>query len=114
MNINLKPQLITEIDLFCYMVERGKPTALITIKDQYINDAIDYVKLNYKLETYVCDLADGWKQLWIYKRDYFIEIINCLPEMPKTIYDHWVLGKVFGYSDEAIEEFLHDVKIKKF
>ena len=35
-----------------------------------------------------------------------LEIIKALPHNPKTVYDHWVLGKAFGYSDESIGEFL--------
>ena len=35
-----------------------------------------------------------------------LEIIKSLPENPTTNYEHWILGKAFGYSDGAIKEFL--------
>jgi len=55
-------------------------------------------------------LSNGWFRLWIFKKDIMLEIIKVLPDKPNSIFDHWVLGKVFGYSDEAIEEFLTSSK----
>ncbi|MEJ8552752.1 hypothetical protein [Tepidibacter sp. Z1-5] len=55
---------------------------------------------------YTENLYEGWKVIWIYKDEYLLEVIKNMPEKPKTIYDHSVLGKVFGYFDKAIKEFI--------
>lgn len=101
MNEFLKGQIFT----YCELVARGKPAAIISIQDRYVNEAIEVVKCN-KLYHIVEELSEGWKTLWIYKERYMEEIIKKMPEKPKTVYDHWVLGKIFGYSDEAIKEYL--------
>lgn len=101
MNDYLKAQ----IDNYCYAVKTGKPTAVVAIQERYLKEAREIVK-EYQLKAYVEDLSDDWKTLWIYKDDYLIEIIKKMPEQPKDVYDHWVLGKIFGYSDGSIKEFL--------
>lgn len=101
MNEFLKGQIYT----YCELVDRGKPAAIISVQDRYLIEAIEIIKSN-KLNFLVEELSEGWKTLWIYKDKYIQEIIKKMPEKPKTIYDHWVLGKIFGYSDEAIKSFL--------
>lgn len=95
-----------QIDTYCYMVSRGKPAAVIAIQNRFVSDIKSSIKSSYGLKTLEQPLADGWISLWIFQKDFMLEIIKCLPEEPKTIFDHWVLGKVFGYSDEAITEFI--------
>ncbi len=94
-----------KINNYCYQVETGKPIANLPIQKRYIIQALKIIK-EYGLKSYEENSAAGWSILWIFKRGYLLEVINNLPEKPKTVYDHWVLGKAFGYSDEAIEEFL--------
>lgn len=98
--------ILRQIEVYCYLVQRGKPCALIPIQERYLYEALEYVRSLHKLNVYAVKLSDGWTSLWIYKDDYMFEVIKSLPEKPKTIFDHWVLGKAFGYSDEAIKEFL--------
>lgn len=98
--------LIGKVDTYCYLVQRGKPCAMLPIQERYLLKVKEHIKKIYGLKIYNEKLSDGWLTLWIYKDDFMIEIIKSLPEKPKTIYDHWVLGKAFGYSDEAIKEFL--------
>ncbi|WP_024833810.1 hypothetical protein [Ruminiclostridium josui] len=95
-----------EIDSNCYMVLRGKPAAVLPVKKEFVKEAKDRIINFHKLKMIEQHLSKEWSSLWIYKKDFMFEVINCLPEKPKTVYDHWVLGKVFGYSDEAIEEFI--------
>jgi hypothetical protein len=95
------------IDLYCYMILRGKPCACESIQERYFEKMGIRIKNVFGLKTYGEDLALGWKTIWIYKDDYMLEIIKLLPEQPKTIFEHWILGKAFGYSDEAIKEFLN-------
>lgn len=94
-----------QISIYCYLVKTGKPTVMIPIQDRYINEALKIINKE-SLIAYIQDLSEGWKTLWIYKDKYLLEIIKNMPEKPKTAYEHWVLGKIFGYSDEAIREFI--------
>ena len=32
--------------------------------------------------------------------------IKSSPDQPNTPYDHWILGKMFGYPDEEIRDFI--------
>lgn len=95
-----------QIDSYCYMVSRGKPAALMPVQKRNISSLKSMIVNTYNLKTYEQPLDKQWVSLWIYKKDFMLEIIKCLPEKPKTIFDHWVLGKAFGFSDEAIEEFI--------
>ena len=99
--------IIANVDLYCQMIHVGKPCASLAIQDRYVEEIVDRVD-NLKLKTYVEDLSNGWKTLWIYKDEYMLDIIKSLPE-PKTKFEHWILGKAFGYSDEAIKVFLENV-----
>lgn len=97
--------LMAQINENCFMVERGKPSSVIAIKNINCSQAIKLVNehgLKHKLK----DLDDNWKSLWIYKYEYMSEVINSLPDKPKTLFDHWILGKAFGYSGEAISDFI--------
>lgn len=98
--------VLGKIISICYMVERGKPCACETIQNRYIEEIVKEVHRMYNLKTYVEDLAPEWKTIWIYKDDYMLEIIKLLPDKPNTSFEHWILGKAFGYSDEAIKNFL--------
>jgi len=101
-----------QIDKYCESVIAGcKPVAMFPIQDRYIEESIKIINENYNgsLLSHTEFLYKDWTTVWIYKKPFMIEIIKSLSEKPKTIFDHWVLGKAFGYSDEAIEEF---IKIK--
>ncbi|AKN32395.1 hypothetical protein Ccar_16615 [Clostridium carboxidivorans P7] len=90
---------------YCEFVSRGKPTAMMPLQDRYIEEAESIINKN-NLFAYIEDLSEGWKTIWIYKEKYMLEIIKNLPEQPKTVFDHWILGKAFGYSDESIKKFI--------
>lgn len=51
-------------------------------------------------------LSKGWVTFWGYKYPHILEVIKNMPQAPKTVYDHWVLGKLFGYDEVAIQEFV--------
>ncbi|KOA19343.1 hypothetical protein CLHOM_24490 [Clostridium homopropionicum DSM 5847] len=101
------------INTYCEFVKRGKPTAMIAIQNRYVDDAIKIVTKIYNLNTYIENLSEGWKILWIYKDNYMLDIIKEMPEQPKTVYEHWVLGKIFGYSDESIKTFIETKVLHK-
>jgi len=103
MNVELK----TQINNYCYLVQRGKPSAMLQVQNRYVNEAMEIVE-GYKGLYYINKyLSDGWREFWIYRKPFMLEVIKSLPEKPKTIYDHWLIGKAFGYSDEAIEEYIN-------
>lgn len=97
--------ILNRIDFNCDMVQKGKTCSCEAIQDRYVEEAIKVIN-NFKLKVYVEELSEGWKTIWIYKDEYMLEVIKKLPEQPKTIFEHWILGKAFGYSDEAIKNFL--------
>jgi hypothetical protein len=99
--------VLREIETYCYMIQRGKPASVSAVQNRYIDEAKELVETKYNLKVYIECLAEGWSNVWVYKQDYMLEIIKALPEQPNTIYDHWVLGKLFGYSDESIAEFIN-------
>jgi hypothetical protein len=97
--------ILEQINFYCDMVNKGKPSACQAIQERYISKATEIIEEN-KLKVYIEELYPDWKTIWIYKDDYMLEIIKELPKEPKTIFDHWILGKAFGYSDEAIRDFV--------
>lgn len=98
--------ILGQVNVYCFMVERGKPCAMIPIQERHVQKIEEYIKNIFGLNVYTENAVDGWVSLWIYKDKFMLEVIKSLPEKPKTIFEHWVLGKAFGYSDEAIREFL--------
>ena len=94
------------IDVYCYMVKNGKPAALVPVKLCYEKEAIKYVK-SYDLKALSEELSKGWVMIWIYKYPHILEVIKSLPPSePKTIYEEWILSKLFGYDEESIKRFL--------
>ena len=96
-----------DIDTLCYLVQRGKPCALVPLQNRYVGDTTKKIQEKYgNLFTYTEPLAEGWTSFWVYKYPYMLEVIKNLPEQPNSTFDHWVLGKAFGYSDESIGDFV--------
>lgn len=93
-----------ELETYCHMVDRGKPAACMAVKDIELEEAVAVI-VGMKLNYHIQDLADGWKTLWIFKRPFIKEVIKRAPETPKTVTDHWYLGKLFGYGDDEIERY---------
>lgn len=98
---------------YCYQVKCGsKPIAFTTLKTKYIDLAVSYAKEEYGLNTYIEEIENypKWKNIYIYKHKYLIDIIKYLPKSPMTPYEHWIIGKACGYSDDAIGEFINKRK----
>lgn len=107
----LSGELLGRLRVYCEMVQRGKPAAMFPIQARYANEAKTIIQ-SYGLHEYLEKLAEGWLTLWIYKFPHILEVIKSVPQAPSTAYDHWVLGKLFGYSEEVIHEFIwRDEKI---
>jgi hypothetical protein len=100
-----------QITTYCEMVEKGcKPLAFFNLKNRYVKAVKDYIQ---KCELY-CYIKNSkeypeWTTIYIYKYKWFINIIKNLPDEPQTIFDHWIIGKACGYSNEAINEFINKI-----
>lgn len=99
-------RLLGQVDAYCYMVERGKPAALVPVQERWLEEVSRLVTDTYGLKVYTESLSDGWAGLWIYKYPHVLEVIKAMRQAPQTVFDHWALGKLFGYTEEAIHEFL--------
>jgi len=102
-----------QITTYCEGVRTGsKPVAMTSIQTRYL-DEMKVIVENEDLRIYVEDVIqdDNWKTAFIYKHEYLLDVIKVAPKYPNSTFDHWVLGKLFGYSDEAIGDFL--VKMNK-
>lgn len=98
-----------EIRTYCLQIKCGsKPMAVTNIKTVYVDIVTNYIKEKYNLNVYTQDIENypECKNIFIYKHDYLIDIVKSLPEKPQTPYEHWIVGKACGYSDEAIGEFI--------
>lgn len=91
----------------CQMIYRGtKPCAIMPIMDRDLKMAKIICTIeNCKFKTIY--LSDEWKTLWIYIRDELLKVIDLLPIEPQTEADHYLLGALFGYSNDAICDFLN-------
>ena len=100
---------VAELDTLSYMVRTGKPAAMMPVPVRCLEAARRRVRRLHGLETYEQIICNGWASLWIYQYPHIREVIESLPDAPQTVYDHWVLGKLFGYSEEAICSFIGDL-----
>ncbi|HEY8803994.1 MAG TPA: hypothetical protein VIM42_02610 [Clostridium sp.] len=99
-----------QLNAFCYMVEKGcKPVAMMSLQNRYIDKAKEIVKEIDNLKFYSEYLCEGWATIYIYKHDYLLEVIKNSPKDHVTVYDHWVLGKMFGFSDDEIGKFVESL-----
>ncbi len=96
-----------QLAAYCYMVERGKPAAMIPIKKSQVKSAIKFVKEISELMVHTEEISDSdWQIFWVYKHPHILEVIKSLPRVPRTVFDHWVLGKLFGYDETSIQSYL--------
>ena len=107
MNNILKEKLYN----YCYQIKTGKPVANIPVQNRYVQEAEEMI-IDNGLIFFPKFLYEGWTTIWVFKKPFMKEIIERIlelfpPEQPQTAFDHWVLGKLFGYSDEAIEKYIN-------
>lgn len=94
------------IDALCYMVQRGKPAAVVSLQTRYVDTAVKVIHTSYQLKTHIEISCEGWVNLWMFRHNHILDVIRALPQVPSNDYEHWLLGKLFGYSEEAIAEFI--------
>lgn len=102
----MSERVLGTLEAYCYMVRRGgKPAANVPLQDRYLEEARAVVE-QHGLQCHVEELAPGWKTVWVYRFPHILEVIKAVRQAPETAFDHWVLGKLFGYSEEAIQAFV--------
>lgn len=94
-----------EISAYAYLVQRGKPASSFPVKVDHVQKIESLVE-SHGLNLYCESLSEGWVTLWIYKYPHILEVIKSLRRSPQSTFDHWVQGKLFGYDEAAIAEFL--------
>lgn len=98
-----RTRIVTNMEL----IKAGKPCSKILVHVEHVEKfKALIIKEDLSVYTKPSLTSESWVALWIFKHNYMLPIINNLPDNPETAFDHWVLGKAFGYSDEAINEFL--------
>jgi hypothetical protein len=88
------------------MVYRGcKPASMIAIKE---NDFAEAVKIcdQEKCRYYTFDLPNNWIEFWIYERKELLSVIKLTKSKPENEEDHYLLGALFGYSNDKICDYL--------
>lgn len=118
----LNDNIIAKIDSYCYFIDKGKPVAMEPVKSEDIKEVADIIEKNKKSCFYRDLTRAEWEafgysegidsnyiQVWIYEKPIMLDVIKMMPKRPETIYDHWVLGKIFGFSDEKIEEYILEI-----
>lgn len=104
----MSSEIEMQIMMYCEAINTGtKSVAMMNIQTRY-TPKLKQITEKENLHVYIKNVASdqNWKIAYIYKYSYLIDVIKIAPEYPSSIYDHWVLGKLFGYSDEAIELFV--------
>ena len=94
------------IELAQQVYRGSKPCAVMSIKEldkQIAKITVIKEMCKFRIES----TAEGWCVIWIYIKDELIDVIDCLSNIPETAADHYLLGSLFGYSNESICAFLH-------
>ena len=99
--------LLGEISASCYLIERGgRSVSNHTVQSRHLEAIQAYITHNHRLNTYARTYYPGWVSLHIFKRAFLLAVIKEAETLPPSIFREWVWGKLFGYSDEAIEEYV--------
>jgi hypothetical protein len=90
----------------CYLVSRGvRPAAMQAVQDRYVAQ-VRAVAARQGLLMLTEDLAEGWTTVWVFREAHVGFVIQQTAKQPATAFEHWVLGKLFGYSEDAIADYL--------
>jgi hypothetical protein len=90
----------------CQMVyHECKPCAMIPIKKKDKDYALHIC--NNDVYTYIEDIDKKRIEFWMFKRIELLDVIKLLPDNPQTKADHYLLGALFGYSNNAICDYLN-------
>lgn len=103
--------VITALETQALLVSRGvRPAAVEVLQERYLDEArrvAEHHQLLWRADV----LANGWTEFWLYRYAHLNGVIDNVSRKPATAHEHWVLGKLFGYSEEAIADFLNDQEL---
>lgn len=117
--MNEKDKKISEVENECYLIDKGvRSCALVSVSGFYQNEMdilskLEEVVLVHKLHSYTikqkfldCDLEVY--TFWIYKYHHQLALIKYVESKSdnKDILSEWITGKLLGYSDESMENYL--------
>lgn len=94
-----------ELRIYCDLVKKGKPAAMLAITEKNLDEAIKTAG-DYGVKYYYVNYYENWYEFWIYRYPHILDVIKAVPNAPRTVYDHWVFGKLFGYDEASIGEFV--------
>jgi hypothetical protein len=82
-----------------------KPCAVMAIQCKYEPDVIALTSEENVLYHIVP--SDGiWLELWLYKNPIMKNIIESSPRKATTVFEHWAMGKMFGYGTDEVLDFI--------
>lgn len=98
--------IVGELATQAILISRDvRPAAMEAVQDRYLDEARAIAK-NHGLRLLAYDLSVGWKEVWIYKHPHVGLVIDRTSRQPANGFEHWVLGKLFGYSEQSIADYL--------
>lgn len=109
-NQGLPDRVASQINNVCYYVSRGvKPCSVMGFKDVSHAEKAVRIAKTWKLFTFIDREHQVCAQLYVFKYEIFHAVFEELTKKNLPLSEqtkHWVTGKLFGYSDAAIAEFL--------
>lgn len=106
----------------CYLINKGiRSCASLTIGVHGSKD--DSAVFLYQLEQIVLshglhsvafelprgedDSPDDWFfDFWVYSYPHQLPVINAIQNVPRSFLREWAIGKLLGYSDQSMEDYL--------
>jgi len=100
-------------ELAAQVAAGAKPVAEVSIKSDEGDEYAKYVHQHYPaLFCYIEGSGCEWATLWIMKYFRMAHVVTERPRNPVGPADHFYLGKLFGYSDAAILDFIDEEWLK--
>jgi len=100
--------LRTQVEDYCQMVQRGtKPLSLLPHQERYYDEIVEIIK-THKLYYSSEIISEGWRTIFIYKNRAIRFLIPELPQEPKTVSEHALLGYLLGYDTDSICNYILD------
>lgn len=113
-----------------YLISKGVRTVYygaIHLKKEELYEYMDYKTYNFldvlelfkeyieefNLFMYVQeieDMGENFIDYWVYKYKHQKNILDLIYQEQNNYLKQWMMGKLLGYSDEAMEEFLNQIR----
>ena len=107
----MEAEVRSELEYLCSEVKRGvKPAASFFVPTDKLKEAEEWVDGLGLLHCAIRIVRADWPdmtEVYVFAHQYMKEVILNAPEMEGQVY-HWYWGKVYGYSEESIAEFMGD------